>query len=289
MDGSAQRNLAASSADLQSVFLDLWQTALAYLPQVAGAALLLLLGWLVAKLMRLMAYRLLSRVGRWGAIERELKASGVENLAPKTVASLVFWVVFLLFFAAAGQVLGLVVITGGINRLAAYLPSLVSAVLVGAAGVVVANLAASAAAGAARSARIAQASLLGQAARVSVLCVTAIIALEQLGIHSTALVVVMGLLAGGAVGGAALAFGLGSRATVSNMVAARDLTRHYRIGQTIEIAGVRGSILRFTPGGVVLDTGAGVALVPATRFQVDVSLLLEDADQDAAPAPQGVV
>ena len=73
------------ASDLVKVYHDLWQTTLAYLPRIAGAMLLLLAGWITARLLRLLIFRLAQRIGRWGNLDRELKATGVDDVAPRAV------------------------------------------------------------------------------------------------------------------------------------------------------------------------------------------------------------
>ena len=253
-------------------------TALALLPRVAGALLVVLLGWLIARALRWGAYRLVRRLGRIGAVERELEASGIDDLAPKMAAAIVFWIVFVLFVAAAGQVVGLTAVTAGLSKLAQYLPSLLAAVVVLGAGVVLGNLARAATISAAQSARVAQPVLLGSGTRIGVLAIAAVIAVEQIGLNSTVLVVALGLVAGGGVAGSALAFGLGSRAAVGNLIVSQYLLREYRPGQIVRIGDIRGRIVELKRGCVVLETDEGRALVPAKLFEESTSVRMEETE-----------
>jgi small-conductance mechanosensitive channel len=253
------------------------QTALAYLPRVAGALLLLVIGWLIAQLLRWIAFRVLRRLARLGAVERELKASGFDEATPRVGAAVVFWIVFVLFVGAAGQVLGLGVVTGGLARLAQYLPSVLAAVLIMVAGAVVGNLARAGIVAAARSLHLAQPDLLGRATRITVLAVASVLAIEQLGIDSTVLVVAIGLVVGGGIGGAAIAFGFGARTAVANLIASHYLVRAYRPGQRVRIGAIEGRIVELNRGGVVVETADGQALVPAKLFEETASVRLDEA------------
>ena len=256
--------------------LELWQTTLAFLPRLAAALVLLLIGWLVARLLRLLTFRLIRRIGRFGSIEQDMKASGVDDIGPKAVATIIFWAVFLISFAAAGQVMGLAVVSGVLGQLARYLPSVLSGVVVVIAGVVVGNLARHAATSAARTGRVAHARVLGEITRFAVLAIAGVIALEQFGINSTVLVVALGLVIAGAIGGVALAFGLGSREAVSNLIAGRQLGQVYQPGQRIRVGELEGRIIRLEQSSVTLDTGDGRASVPARIFAETTSVLLDE-------------
>lgn len=263
-------------SDLTKVALDLWRVTLAFLPRLAGALVLLLAGWITARLLRLVTFRLVRRLSHWGTIEREVKASGVDDVAPRAVSTIIYWAVFLVFFAAAGQILGLAMVSDVLSRLVRYLPSVLSGVVVVIAGVVVGNLARHTATSAARVARLANAPVLGEIARAAVLVVAGVIALEQFGINSTVLIVALGLAIGGGIGGVALAFGLGSRESVANLIAGRNLSRLYRPGQRIRVGDVEGRIIQLEGSSVTLDTAEGKAVVPARLFAETTSVLLDD-------------
>jgi len=77
------------------------------------------------------------------------------------------------------------------------------------------------------------------------------------------------------VGGAALAFGIGSKETVSNILASYYLQKTYRVGQEVRIAGLEGRILEITSTAVSLDAPVGRVLVPARKFSEEASVLLK--------------
>ena len=81
-----------------------------YLPNVLGAFLLLLVGWIVAHVLRALAVRLtllgeraLARVSS----SRGTAPTRLPSASAKILGSVVFWVVVLFFLTAATQVLGL--------------------------------------------------------------------------------------------------------------------------------------------------------------------------------------
>lgn len=105
-----------------------------------------------------------------------------------------------------------------------------------------------------------------------------IIALGQIGIDTTLLVTVFSLLVASFLAGAALAFGLGASGAVRNIIAARQARLDYRPGQRVRVAGHEGEILELTATSVVLETEAGRTAVPATVFQDEVCVLLDEGD-----------
>jgi small-conductance mechanosensitive channel len=100
------------------------------------------------------------------------------------------------------------------------------------------------------------------------------IAAGQIGIDNTLLVALVVTLFGVMLGAIALAFALGARTTVSNILAAQALTQTYGSGDVIRIGTLEGRILRITRTHVVLETAEGTATVPAGRFGEQVSVHL---------------
>jgi hypothetical protein len=102
---------------------------------------------------------------------------------------------------------------------------------------------------------------------------------KQAGIDSTFLMIALPVALGVLLGGAALAFGLGSRTAVANIIASHDLTRHHEVGQRVRIGGLEGRIERLTPTAVVLQSAEGRAVVPAKLFSEEVAVILSGEDQ----------
>ena len=69
-------------------------------------------------------------------------------------------------------------------------------------------------------------------------------------------------IAAGALG---LAFALGARGYVANLVARRELDA-YREGDTLRIDGVEGTVAALRRTGIVLATADGLVAIPAARF-----------------------
>src|SRR5690606_13438425 len=87
--------------------------------------------------------------------------------------------------------------------------------------------------------------------------------LGQVGVDVSFLVILFGIALAAVLAGFSLAFGLGARPLVENLIAVRHLKLFVRSGQLVEVAGHRGRILEFTATGVVLETPEGRKLLPA--------------------------
>jgi small-conductance mechanosensitive channel len=275
---SATQQLAEPLADLS-------RGLVALLPRLSAAVALALLGWLAGWLLRLLVLRLLRG---WGSrladgigrllgsrdVEREVRDAALRRPVAEAVGRVTFWLVFLFFLAAATEALGLPVVSAWLGGVAAYLPRLLLAALVVLLGFLAGGLARAALSAAAASARFAYADALGRMAQGIVVIASAVVAFDQLGIQVTFLTVLAAIVCGTLLGGAALAFGLGARTAVSNIIASHYLLKTYRVGHHVRIGGFEGRIVEITPTAVVIATSEGQALVPAKEFSERASLLL---------------
>jgi small-conductance mechanosensitive channel len=210
--------------------------------------------------------------------QRGLKTSGMERVASESTAGIVYLLVWLLFVSAATETLGLPVVSTLVSALATYLPSVLAAVLIFVAGMVCANIARSAILTTAASTGLAHGRLLGGAVRISVLMIATVVAVDQVGIDSTFLMVTIAIVMLSTMGGLAIGFGLGARPTVNNLLATHYVLQAYRVGQRIRVGGVDGRIVQISNTAVILDTIHGRTLVPAGHFNETVSVLLPETE-----------
>jgi hypothetical protein len=248
-----------------------------HLPNLLGGFLLVLGGWLVARLLRAVIIRLSGRLDglvRSQAKDDFLKRLGVERPASAVIGGIVFWLVLLVFFTAATETLGLPVLATWLSGISYYLPRILIAALIVLAGLLAGNLARDAVAATASAAGLAYAELLGRAIYVIVLLIAVVTGVDQLGIESRFLTLAITIVIAALIGGAALAFGLGSRTTVSNIIAAHYLRQSYQVGHMVKIGAAQGRIVAITPTAVILDGAEGQVMVPAKDFSEVTSVLM---------------
>ena len=247
------------------------------LPNLLGAVALLLLGWGLARLLRNWSRRLIAGLDwfvRSPTIENFLRRVGMERGASDVISSIVFWVVFFLFFTAATETLGLPVLATWLAGVAYYLPRVLVAVLIVFLGLLAGNLARDAIIGAAGAARLAYGSFLGKAVQSVILLIAIVTGVDQLGIESRFLTATITIVIAAIIGGAALAFGLGSRTAVSNIIAVHYLRQIYQVGHMVRVGAVHGKIVEITTTAVIIESSDGRVLVPAKEFSEGVSVLI---------------
>lgn len=243
-----------------------WLSGLGEGGGAAGAALALLVGFGVALVLRALTRRLVERVERAVRARRGMDEMMGSGQAAVIVSRAVFAIVMVVFVMASTELLGLPVITAWLSGVASYLPRLLVAVLIIAVGLVAGRLLRGVVARAAVSAEVAHAERLGRMAQAALVLATMLVAVEQLGIQVTFVTTMLAIVIAALVGSAALAFGLGGRLVVANILAGHYVRKLYGVGQVVRIDGVEGRIVRMLPTAVILHTGDEEVAVPAEDF-----------------------
>jgi small-conductance mechanosensitive channel len=251
---------------------------LEYLPSVLGAFVLLLVGWGVARFLRYatqqITERTLVRLARTRPMDTRVQQPRSYSAAPGIASRIVFWVVLLFFVLAAAEVLDLKVISGLLAGVTAYLPSLIAGLLILFIGLWFAEVTRAVLKRTSRNVGIEQGDILGRLGQTLVLLIVFSIAAGQIGIDNTLLVALVVTLFAVILGAIALAFSFGAKTTIENLLAAQSVAQTYNAGDVIRIGDIEGRVLRITRTGLVLETGEGQTLIPARRFNEEVSVHL---------------
>lgn len=268
--------LSRPVADLTTAF---WSSLGELFPRVLAALFLVGIGWALAAVLRALVRQVVGRLEKLARRRTGAEESPGQRAAAQVAAGVVFWLVLVFFVAAATEQLGLEVVAQGLAGLATYLPAVLGAVLIVLAALLLADSVRRGASSLAAWSGLRHAEMFGELARALIFVVASVLALDQLGVDSTILVVLSATFFAGLVGAASLAFGLGARTTVGNILAAHYLPESYRTGQTVRVDDITGRIIEIRRTTVVLDTVDGQVTVPAKIFGESISTLVRDGEE----------
>jgi len=189
---------------------------LAYLPILLGALIILIVGWIVAKIIRRLV-DLLLKVIHFDAmadktgISEVLRKGDSQITAREIVSGLVYWLIIIMVLVMTVDALGLPKGSDVLASLFAYVPKVIAALLV----LIVAMFLASFVSGivliAARNAKLPKPELLAGISRWAIIIFAVTIALAQLDIATLLVTTAFNIILGGIVLALALAFGLGGK------------------------------------------------------------------------------
>lgn len=265
-----------------------------WLPAILGALLVLFLGWVVARLSQAVLVRLLRRLGidrlaeRTG-ISRGMNSIGMSNSLSYFLARLAYWLFLIFFILLSLGALGLTdVVIATLNSFFAFLPRLVATTAIFLVGAFIARIAGDAVAAVTLQSNIPSGRVLGQAVRYSLLLVTLILALDELGVQTTILTTII-IVTVAAVGfGLALAFGLGNRQLAHSIMAGFHAREEFVPGQTLTVSSHTGRLVRIGVTKALLDTGDGLVSLPNIVLLNEVVRLKpaeESAGDEAGQVP----
>ena len=101
-----------------------------------------------------------------------------------------------------------------------------------------------------------------------------VVGLDQIGIDITVIITVLAVTVAAFLGGLSLAFSLGARVFVSNVIGAHYLDQDFRPGQRIRVRDIEGTILEISNVAVIIETIDGRLTVPAHLFAEEVTLIM---------------
>lgn len=246
-----------------------------FLPTFFTALLILLLGWLLARLLRELTARVLAGIYRLIRRFRPAARSDEGAIRPPSrhlAPRLVYWFTLIVFAGFAARTLGFAVVGDWLEAALAHLPALVAGIAIVVVGLIGSEFAREVTTRGAAAAHIGHGETVGRSVQVAVIAVALVVGADQIGIdvsllHSLFVVVLTALL-----GGLALSFGLASPLHVDNYMSARYLRRHFSEGDTVRIGDCRGRIVDISSHAVILETEEGELHIPATRFTREPTL-----------------
>src|SRR3712207_2709966 len=192
-------------------------TFLSYIPQLIGALIILIVGYIVARLLQALVGRVLEAVGfdRWmerGGIKQFFDRADTEHAPHSILGRLVFWFVFIIAITMAADALGIPQVSAVLAQLIAYIPSIIAAILILILAALLANFLSSIVRGATGS------DILASVARYAIIVYAVFAAVTQLGIAVELTAPTFLIVLGAVALAAAIAFGLGSREVAQDIV-----------------------------------------------------------------------
>ncbi len=217
------------------------------LPAILINLVFIMIGWGVARLIAWMAKRFIIRIGLNEAFERTGFAQELHKIQPDQnlgdlTSKLTFWLIWLyiifIVLSASDLNVGLIPIAS----IASFLPRMFVAFLILVIGVLVAQLVGHwvQVSVAATGAEYHQA--LGKGARLLIVLLVVITAIEAIGVNLSPLTTAITNIITILIAGLALAFGVGARNIVGNILAGYYARENFSMGDQINLDGETGTL-----------------------------------------------
>src|SRR5215212_317265 len=186
--------------------IDSLQTGLdaffAFVPQLIGAIVILIVGYVVAKILKAVGF------DGWmerGGIKQFFDRAQTRAIPATVLGKLVFWFVFVIAITMAADALGISQVSQVLAQLIAYIPSIIAAILILILAALLANFISGIVRGATGS------NVLASIARYAIIVYAVFAALTQLGVAVQLTANTFLIVLGAVALAAAIAFGIGGR------------------------------------------------------------------------------
>lgn len=252
----------------------LWQKIAAFIPNLIGALVVVVVGFVVARLLDALLSKLLAKLG----LDRLMQGTGLNKMMARVgikvpvstlIGRIIYWFVLLVFLVSALESLGLERISATLDTLALYVPKVFAAALVLVAGILLAQLLNSVVSGAAEGVGIDYAGALGRLSQGLVIIISVSVAIGQLEIKAELLNYVIAIILLSIGIAVALAIGFGCRGIAAQIIAGIYVRELYELGQTVAIDGVEGTIEEIGTVKTILQTSGGELVYLANRVLLE--------------------
>jgi small-conductance mechanosensitive channel len=249
-----------------------------FLPRLGGAIAVLVIGLFLARylsklLTRLMLQAKIDQMGDSVGLGDSLARVGLSRSISRIVAGIVRIFLSMFVVVTAVGLLGVKTLEEPINELILFLPQLLVAIAIVFLGVIIAGYVSDWVTRV--TSQMGIEGPLGAAAGALVVGVFVVVAAAQAGIPTSLFIVLIAILVGAAALTITLAFGLGGRSVAQQITAGRYLGDDLKVGQSIRVSEVEGTIARFESSHVVLTGGEGETIrVPNSTVMESVVVVL---------------
>ncbi len=236
------------------------------LPNIIGAIIILLLGWLLARVVnslitkgakRLRVNKLASRT----ELTDFLKKANIDSSPAELLGKMMKYIILLIAFLMAADTMNWQILSLEIGKLLAYLPSLFVALIFFVIGTYIAGFVRDFIRAATSSLGISAGRILGSFVYWMLLIIVTLTALEQAGFNTSLPSSYLLILLGTICLAAAISYGFASREILSNILSGFYARKSFRVGQIIEVEGERGEIVETTNINVTLRQENGERVV----------------------------
>ncbi|WP_428242287.1 mechanosensitive ion channel family protein [Gynuella sp.] len=224
-----------------------WQKIVSFMPNIAGAILLMVVGYFLARLAlkvitsvvdKLGVSRLADTIG----VTRALRRARIRRKLPELVGLVFFWVIILLFIVLSVEVLGLDKVSSALNEMLLYFPKVLAALVIIAVGLFIAQFIQGLVETAAHGVGLEYSRNLGKLAYAGIIIIVVSLAIGELDIETALLNAVIIITLSAFALAASLSLGLATKHLSKAIVSGVYVRELLNVGDEIEIDGQRGVV-----------------------------------------------
>jgi len=272
--------------DLWIILQDLLSNFASVIPNLLGAIAIFVIGLIVSRLTAKFLRRLLIKIGADRLAERlnsiEIVSKSSINIVPSVLLSkIVYYFLFFIFLVAATDVLNLAFISTLMGDILNYVPVVISALIMLVIGLLISDFMKNIVRTACESLAIPAAGLIANIVFYFLFLNVVMIALSQAKIDTGFIQDNLSIILGGIVLAFAIGYGFASRNIVANFLASFYNKGKIRIGDVIEMDGIKGEIITMDNATITVRAEDRLVLFPMNKLTSEHVAIIKQAPRSA--------
>ncbi|WP_298779963.1 mechanosensitive ion channel [uncultured Polaribacter sp.] len=255
-----------SELDL-SFLQDLWSNFLSFLPQLFKGLAFIILGWIIIKFILYVIKKGLGFTNIDSLPEKlnvnEIFGNAAIKIEPtKVIVTTIKWILILIFVIVGSEFLGLRMVSEQLSNIIAYLPKFISALMIFAIGIYIANIAKKAVFGMFSSLELSGGNLIGNIIFYIISIIVSVTALNQAGVNTDLITNNLSIIFASILAAFTIAFGIGSTDIIKRLLFGYYSRKNLNVGNRIIINDVEGVVESIDNICMVLSTEKGKIIYP---------------------------
>lgn len=255
-------------SDFDFSFLqNLWFDFVNFLPQLLKGLAFLIIGWLFIKFVLYLIKKALGLTNIDALPEKlnvdEIFGNSAIKIQPtKIIVTSIKWILIFVFIIIASELLGLKKVSEQLSNLIAYLPKLISALLIFAVGIYLANIIKKAILSMFTSLELTGGNLVGNIVFYLIAVIVGVTALNQAGINTDLITNNLSIIFASILAAFTISFGLGSRDIIKRLLFGYYSRKNLQVGNKIKTENFEGIIQSIDNISVILKTEEKTIIIP---------------------------
>lgn len=259
---------------LSETFSKLIEQSSTFISNFISAFLILLIGWIIAKVVAIVLKSFFSKVGLDKLGEKIqnmelLKKYDLDFKLSHVISQVVYILIMLFLSVSAADTLGVPAISNMFLMLVNFIPKLIVAIIMTLLGFFISDLARKFVETLCKSFNISSGKLLSMAVFFFLSFISIILALGQAGINTNLLESSFNIIIAGLVLSFAIGYGIASKEILLNILSSIYSRKKYNEGDLVEILGVKGTIKRMDNTNIVLSSEGNDVSFPLRVLQTE--------------------
>ncbi len=237
------------------------------MPRLLASILIVVVGYVVGLLAQRLSRRTITYLNR--IINEQIQGKSLKvdlKVSAVFISKTFFWIILIISLLISLKTLRLDFSNTWFEGLILYVPNVIAAVIIVFIGVVLGRLMGDLVASSTTRTGLGSGQSIGRIVRYLILFIAIFVAIDQLGVQVGFLTDLVIIVVAALLFGASLAFGLGAKTSVSNVLGSYYARKSYQLGNTIQIGEVSGVIVKIMDHAITIENQSGLVVIPAREF-----------------------